>query len=49
MASKPVPADGSSTRSAGAIAAAVLAARPSVIGVENCWSAWLSSEQHGGG
>ena len=45
MASRPVPADGSSTRSAGVIAAAVLAARPSVIGVENCWSAWLSSER----
>jgi hypothetical protein len=27
------------------IAAAVLAANPSPIGVENCWSAWLSSER----
>ena len=32
----PVPAEGSSTRSAGVIAAAALAARPSAIGVENC-------------
>ena len=45
MASNPVPAEGSSTRSAGVIAAAALAARPSAIGVENCWSAWLSSER----
>ena len=45
MASRPVPAEGSSTRSAGVIAAAVLAATPSVIGVENCWSAWLSAER----
>jgi hypothetical protein len=37
MASSPVPADGSSTMSAGVIAAAVSAARPSGIGVENCW------------
>ena len=32
-------------RSAGVIAAAVLATKPSAIGVENCWSAWLSSER----
>ena len=35
-ASKPVPAEGSSRRSAGEIAAATLAARPRPIGVENC-------------
>ena len=29
----------------GVMAAAVHAARPSGIGVENCWSAWLSSER----
>src|SRR5579872_2898814 len=45
MASSPVPAEGSSTRSAGVMAAAVHAARPSGTGVENCWSAWLSSER----
>ena len=45
MASRPVPADGSSTRSVGVIAAAVSAARPSGSGVENCWSAWASSER----
>ncbi len=45
MASKPVPAEGSSTRSAGVIAAATLAASPNVIGVENCCSVWLSSER----
>ncbi len=45
MARSPVPAEGSSTRSVGVIAAAVLAAKPSSIGVENCWSAWLSSER----
>ena len=33
MASSPVPADGSSTTSAGVIAAAVLATKPSGIGV----------------
>src|SRR5260221_243387 len=32
----PVPAEGSSTMSAGVIAAAVLAASPSIIGVLNC-------------
>ena len=45
MARRPVPADGSSTTSAGVIAAARGAARPSGIGVENCWSASLSSER----
>ena len=45
MARRPVPADGSSTRSPGVTAAAQSAARPSGIGVENCWSAWLSSER----
>ena len=44
-ASNPVPADGSSTRSAGVIAAAVSAASPSGNGVENCCRAWLSSER----
>ncbi len=36
IASRPVPADGSSTRSSGVIAAAVRATRPSGNGVENC-------------
>jgi hypothetical protein len=45
MASRPVPADGSSTRSAGVMAAAWAATRPSGIGVENCWKVWLSSER----
>ncbi len=45
MARSPVPAEGSSTTSAGVIAAAVLATKPSPIGVENCWSAWLSSDR----
>ena len=45
MARRPVPAEGSSTRSAGVSAAAVAAAKPSAIGVENCCSAWLSSER----
>jgi len=36
MASRPVPAEGSSTMSAGVIAAATLATNPSAIGVENC-------------
>ena len=45
MARIPLPAEGSNTQSADVIAAAVQAARPSVIGVENCWSAWLSSER----
>jgi hypothetical protein len=36
MASRPVPAEGSSTMSAGVIAAAALAASPSMIGVLNC-------------
>ena len=35
VARRPVPADGSRTRSAGVIAAAVAAANPSAIGVEN--------------
>jgi len=29
------------------IAAAVLATKPSPIGVENCWSVWLSSDRRG--
>jgi hypothetical protein len=45
MARSPVPAEGSRTTSLGVIAAAVLATNPSSIGVENCWSAWLSSER----
>ena len=45
MASNPVPAEGSSTTSAGVIAAATLAASPSAIGVENCCRVWLSSER----
>ena len=45
MASKPVPADGSRTRSADVSAAAAEAARPSAIGVENCCKAWLSAER----
>jgi hypothetical protein len=42
MASKPVPAEGSSTTSAGAIAAALAATKARSIGVENCCSARLS-------
>jgi hypothetical protein len=45
MASKPVPAEGSSTTSVGVIAAATLATKPNPMGVENCWSAWLSSDR----
>ena len=45
MASSPVPAEGSRTRSAAVMAAAAETARPSGTGVENCWSAWLSSER----
>ena len=45
IARSPVPAEGSSTRSAGVIAAAAHATKPRPIGVENCWSAWLSSER----
>jgi hypothetical protein len=37
IASKPVPAEGSSTRSAGVSMAASAAAKPSANGVENCW------------
>ena len=40
-----MPADGSSTMSAGVIAAAIEAARPRGIGVENCWKVSLSSER----
>jgi len=36
IASRPVPTDGSSTQSAGVMAAAIDAAKPSGIGVENC-------------
>ena len=45
IASSPVPADGSRTRSLDVILAARLATNPSPIGVENCCSAWLSSER----
>ena len=45
MASSPVPAEGSSTRSPGVTAAATRAQKPKAIGVENCCSAWLSSER----
>ena len=45
MASRPVPAEGSSTRSADVMPAAIIAASPSGIGVENCWNASLSSER----
>ena len=41
----PVPADGSSTTSAGVIAAATLATYANPIGVENCWSDSLSSDR----
>lgn len=40
-----MPADGSITRSSDVSAAATLATKPSSIGVENCWSASLSSER----
>jgi antirestriction protein ArdC len=45
MASRPVPADGSSTTSAGVIAAATLATNASPMGVENCWRDSLSSDR----
>ena len=45
IASSPVPADGSSTRSAGVSIAASAPAKPSAIGVENCWKCSLSSER----
>ncbi len=45
QASSPVPAEGSSTTSSAVMAAAVAATKPSGIGVENCCSAWLSSER----
>ena len=45
MARRPVPAEGSSTRDAGPMAAAVRAAKPSGVGVENCWKASLSAER----
>lgn len=40
-----MPAEGSNTTPPGVMAAAVMAARPRGMGVENCWSAWLSSER----
>ena len=40
-----MPADGSSTLSAGAIAAAVAATNARGSGVENCWKVSLSSER----
>ncbi len=45
IASRPVPADGSSTTSPGVMPAAVSAAKPTGRGVENCWSAWDSSDR----
>ena len=45
IASRPVPAEGSSTRSAGVSAAASAATKPSAIGVENCWKCSDSSER----
>ena len=45
MASRPVPAEGSRTRSAGVSAAASAATKPRVIGVENCWKRSDSSER----
>jgi hypothetical protein len=45
MASRPVPAEGSSTRSAGVIAAAAAATNARGSGVENCWNVSLSAER----
>jgi len=45
MARRPVPADGSSTTSAGVIAAATLATNANPIGAENCWRDSLSSDR----
>ena len=45
IASNPVPADGSSTTSAGVSAAASAATKPSANGVENCWKCSDSSER----
>ena len=45
IASKPVPAEGSSTRSADVSVAASAATKPSANGVENCWKCSDSSER----